>query len=180
MVAKTSKTAARASATSGILRIGGSNGTVADAASVSKQRGGGGRGGGDGGSVGVGDGAADATTCGKHRIAGGDVATASASTEQAGAATGAAVVVVPRVTRRPNSAPADVPATFRRGTVDSKDSGAGGGEDGDKDMSDGCCCDDADADSAYVNAMEKIWAEAEAWVDAEAQASTLRCGSDGV
>ncbi|CAM9159445.1 unnamed protein product, partial [Sphacelaria rigidula] len=170
VVAKTSKTAARASATSGILRIGGSNETVADAASVSKQRGGGGRGGGDGGSVGVGDGAADATTCGKHRIAGGDVATASASTEQAGAATGAAVVVIPRVTRRPNSAPADVPATFRRGTVDSKDSGAGGGEDGDKDMSDGCCCDDADADSAYVNAMEKIWAEAEAWVDAEAQA----------
>ena len=28
-------------------------------------------------------------------------------------------------------------------------------------------CDDPD--SAYVNAMEKIWAEAEAWVDAEAQ-----------
>lgn len=26
-----------------------------------------------------------------------------------------------------------------------------------------------DADSAYVNAMEEIWAEAEAWVDAEAQ-----------
>lgn len=29
-----------------------------------------------------------------------------------------------------------------------------------------------DADSAYVNAMEKIWAEAEAWVDAEAK---VRC-----
>ncbi|CAM9839959.1 unnamed protein product [Ectocarpus sp. 6 AP-2014] len=30
--------------------------------------------------------------------------------------------------------------------------------------------EDEDPDSAYVDAMEKIWAEAEAWVDAEAQA----------
>lgn len=60
-------------------------------------------------------------------------------------------------------------------------SGAGGGErggvieHGDRDMSDGC--DDADAESAYVTAMEKIWAEAEAWVDAEAQVlyGTVQC-----
>lgn len=53
-------------------------------------------------------------------------------------------------------------------------------------------CDDPD--SAYVNAMEEIWAEAEAWVDAEAQVrfqlnrerggmnpshSSLYCGATG-
>lgn len=41
--------------------------------------------------------------------------------------------------------------------------GEGGGEE-----------DCEDPDSAYVNAMEKIWAEAEAWVDAEAQVTYRR------
>lgn len=46
--------------------------------------------------------------------------------------------------------------------------GDGGGECRiDRDVPD--CCDEADADSAYVTAMEQIWAEAEALVDAEAQ-----------
>ena len=56
--------------------------------------------------------------------------------------------------------------------------GAGAGtkeDEGDREGEGDEDCDDPD--SAYVNAMEKIWAEAEAWVDAEAQVSAKVSGS---
>lgn len=56
----------------------------------------------------------------------------------------------------------------REGT--SSDEGTQDGEIQDGAGADNDC---EDPDSAYVTAMEQIWAEAEAWVDAEAQASTV-------
>lgn len=54
----------------------------------------------------------------------------------------------------------------------------GGGHWGEQDDDAGTENDCEDPDSAYVDAMEQIWAEAEAWVDAEAQVRGARaCAS---
>ena len=69
----------------------------------------------------------------------------------------------------------EAPMYAAGGVVSSSGGFGGGGEDDAAGTDDAGvatetdCCEDQDPDSAYVMEMERIWAEAEALVDAEAQ-----------